>query len=250
MSKPIEPGGGGGFSGIGKDGARSSPGLKQAQGGGKRCRARSTEERILQTAEALFAEHGFDAISTKQLACCAGVSIGALYHHFEGKEALYDAAAQRAFSRSSIAPLAMFHSADAPEIRLRRLVAWFIGSIVSDRHFGLLLQRELLDPRPGRVTLVNIAAFQEALCHCKALLSQLIPDVEVDKAVAAMLALSFGFANLKGLYAIVPSVQVSLATPDEIAAYATCLLLDGLRAPPLQQSRLPLGEAGQCRSRA
>lgn len=99
----------------------------------------STEAKILDTAEQLFASRGFDAVSTKQLATAAGVTIGAIYHHFENKEALYEAVAKRAFSRGAVAPKALFESSESPETRLQQLAAWFVHSIVSDKNFGLLL---------------------------------------------------------------------------------------------------------------
>ena len=53
---------------------------------------------------------------------------------------------------------------------------------------------------------------------------------QLDQAVATMLALIFGFANMRGIYALFPSVRKMLVTPEEIAEYATSLLLHGLKA--------------------
>jgi len=191
-----------------------------------------TESKILDAAEQLFALYGFDAVSTKQLATTAGVTIGAIYHHFDGKEALYAAAARRAFSRGAVAPRELFDAMDPPEVRLKKLAEWFVSSIVSDKNFGLLLQRELLDPRTENSNLLAISAFREALELFKENMRKLVPDANVDEAVASMLALCFGFANLKGIYAIVPGVRKTLATSEEIAAHATRLLLVGLRSDP------------------
>lgn len=48
----------------------------------------STKARIERAALILFAEHGIDGVSTKQIAANAGISEGAIYRHFSGKEAL------------------------------------------------------------------------------------------------------------------------------------------------------------------
>jgi AcrR family transcriptional regulator len=51
----------------------------------------STRERIVATARRLFAASGYEATSTETVLEQAGVSRGALYHHFENKEALFAA---------------------------------------------------------------------------------------------------------------------------------------------------------------
>jgi AcrR family transcriptional regulator len=213
--------------------ARRGEQVKEGKADGSVPRKRagqSTEEKILSTAEKLFARYGFDAVRTKQLAVDAGVTIGAIYHHFASKEALYEAATRRVFSRRSIPPKKLFESDESPERRLTQLVSWFVSSIISDKNFGLLLQRELLNPRAHTPSLVDIEVFQDALELCKDLLRQLLPDSDIDEALASMLALSFGFANLKGIYLIVPGIRKTLSTPDEIADHATRLLLHGLKS--------------------
>jgi DNA-binding transcriptional regulator YbjK len=53
--------------------------------------APQTRERILDVAEALFAERGFAGTSVRDIAASAGLTAASLYNHFDGKEALYDA---------------------------------------------------------------------------------------------------------------------------------------------------------------
>jgi len=50
-----------------------------------------TRRRILDAAEALFAELGYEAASTRQVAERAGVSTGLIFYYFPTKEALFDA---------------------------------------------------------------------------------------------------------------------------------------------------------------
>lgn len=49
----------------------------------------SVKQRILETAGFLFAEHGYDKVSTRQIAEEADVRHGTLYYHFTSKEDLY-----------------------------------------------------------------------------------------------------------------------------------------------------------------
>lgn len=52
---------------------------------------KTTRDEILYTALHLFAQRGFDAVSTDMIARQLGLTKGALYRHFESKQAIFDA---------------------------------------------------------------------------------------------------------------------------------------------------------------
>ncbi|MET0661402.1 MAG: TetR/AcrR family transcriptional regulator [Steroidobacteraceae bacterium] len=189
----------------------------------------STQDRILGVAERMFARHGFDGVSTKQLASEAEVAIGNLYHHFPSKEAVYEAVTRRAFEAKSALPKRLMTSDDPPERKLAQLVTWFVGSILMDRTFGQLLKREMLDPRPSTPHLLDEGLFQQPLMLFKEQVRAIAPKANTDEVVASMLALIFGFSSLKGIYALFPAVQKTLDTPEEIAQHVTNLMLRSLR---------------------
>lgn len=54
-----------------------------------------TRDRILDVAEALFAERGFAGTSMRDIAAAADLTAASLYNHFEGKQALYAAVLDR-----------------------------------------------------------------------------------------------------------------------------------------------------------
>ena len=54
-------------------------------------RSEATRGRLIATARRLFAERGFAATSTEEILSEAGVSRGALYHHFSNKTDLFQA---------------------------------------------------------------------------------------------------------------------------------------------------------------
>ena len=62
--------------------------------------ARATRSRILDGAEGLFAERGFDGAAMRDIAGRAGLQPASLYNHFASKQALYEAVLDR-----GIAPL-------------------------------------------------------------------------------------------------------------------------------------------------
>jgi AcrR family transcriptional regulator len=60
------------------------PGKRAAQG-------RATRDSLVEVATRLFAERGYEDTSIEDVLAATGVSRGALYHHFSGKEALFEA---------------------------------------------------------------------------------------------------------------------------------------------------------------
>ena len=71
----------------------------------------STKERLLSTAEQLFAEHGFAATSLRQLTACADVNIAAVNYHFGSKENLITEVFRRRFDELSERRLKLLHEA-------------------------------------------------------------------------------------------------------------------------------------------
>jgi AcrR family transcriptional regulator len=54
-----------------------------------------TRERILDAAEALFAEHGLAGTAVRDIARDVGLTAASLYNHFDGKQELYEAVLER-----------------------------------------------------------------------------------------------------------------------------------------------------------
>ncbi len=76
----------------------STPGTAVAPSTGPSRRQRysaSTKRSLVDVAEELFAEQGYAATSLDAIVAGARVTKGALYHHFSGKQALYEAVFER-----------------------------------------------------------------------------------------------------------------------------------------------------------
>ena len=61
----------------------------------------ATKRALVDVAERLFTEHGYSATSLDAIVAGADVTKGALYHHFSGKQAIFEAAFERVESRAT-----------------------------------------------------------------------------------------------------------------------------------------------------
>jgi AcrR family transcriptional regulator len=53
--------------------------------------AEATRQALIDTARRLFVERGYGEVSAEELVAAAGLSRGALYHHFDGKQGVFEA---------------------------------------------------------------------------------------------------------------------------------------------------------------
>ncbi|MXG88399.1 TetR/AcrR family transcriptional regulator [Nocardioides flavescens] len=76
--------------------SRLVPKVPAVPGAGRRQQfSASTKRTLLDVAEGLFTEHGYAATSLDAVVAGAEVTKGALYHHFNGKAALFEAVFER-----------------------------------------------------------------------------------------------------------------------------------------------------------
>lgn len=61
----------------------------------------ATKRALVDVAEQLFTAHGYTATSLDAIVAGADVTKGALYHHFSGKQAIFEAAFERVESRAT-----------------------------------------------------------------------------------------------------------------------------------------------------
>jgi AcrR family transcriptional regulator len=120
-------------------------------------RAADTCERLVTAALRVFAARGFEGATTREIAREAGVALAALPYHFETKEALWRAAADRIFGvlRAQFeARLAGLEGAD-PRTRLRLLLGDFVRFAAAHPELHCFMLREGTDRGPRLVWLVN-----------------------------------------------------------------------------------------------
>lgn len=102
------------------------------------------EKAILEAAEILFAEKGFDAVAMSSIAKLANTSKPNIYHHFKNKNDLYLAVMKTAVHRSSLLLDAL---EDAPGTFSERLAGFSAGqldNILEHKRSTQLILREAL----------------------------------------------------------------------------------------------------------
>jgi len=72
-----------------------------------------TKQRILDTAERLFGDHGYDAVSLRHIISEAGVNLAAVHYHFGSKEELLDQVVLRKVGPVNEARLALLDREEA-----------------------------------------------------------------------------------------------------------------------------------------
>src|SRR6478672_3520710 len=72
-----------------------TPKVPGVSGGRRAAYSASTKRALVEVAEALFTEHGYAHTSLDSIVAGAQVTKGALYHHFSGKQALFEAVFER-----------------------------------------------------------------------------------------------------------------------------------------------------------
>jgi len=119
------------------------------------------EEAIVQTANRLLAEKGFESMTVDEVAASVGIAKASLYKHFPSKEDLAAAAMVRVMQRT-LDFLASVPAADAPVAKLRAVVRWAMqvqlaGEMPSLPHQNSTLRATLMSNKGYLDRLVTIS---------------------------------------------------------------------------------------------
>jgi TetR/AcrR family acrAB operon transcriptional repressor len=198
--------------------------------------ALATREQLLDAAEQVFRERGVGHASLAEVADAAGVTRGAIYHHFESKAELFQALMARAempidtafedFENQDIAdPLALF--------RQQGLQA--LDHLTSSRQiqniFEILYLRCEYTDELASVATQQVQDRFECLAKCKAVLDQAVAKGQLPADTDTHLAAHGAFAFVSGLmrdWVEAPDTfDLKAAAPQLIDTY-----IAGLRTNP------------------
>jgi AcrR family transcriptional regulator len=128
-------------------------------------RSASTRKRVLEAAKTLFIAKGYAATGTPEIVAQAGVTRGALYHHFEDKRALYLALVEAESAAVAAEIEDAGAAADAPIAMLHTGASAYLRAMQKEGRTRLLLIEapsvlgfetvDAIDARHGRRTLLE-----------------------------------------------------------------------------------------------
>lgn len=204
-----------------------------------------TRIRILDTAERLFVEHGFEATTLRMITAAAGVNLAAVNYHFGSKEALVGEVFRRkltALNAMRIAELDRLEAAaSGAAVKPRQIVEAFFGVAVrmagdvagGGRTFMRLLGRAYTEPTEF-VRNFLAAEYAAVVARYKAAFFKALPDVPKEEFLWRFHfmqgALSYAVSGADALNVL---GEGRLDDNDAEALYARLMsfLIGGLRAP-------------------
>ncbi|MEC7291722.1 MAG: helix-turn-helix domain-containing protein, partial [Pseudomonadota bacterium] len=136
----------------------------------KRPRARNARPKIERAALKLFISEGVDAATTREIADVAGVSEGALYRHYKGKDELALALFMETHNRLAEMMQAAFSEPGTLDERVRRAVTAYCALADEDSIFAAVCGREY---QKTRSCVSCLLVFASAFCR---------PGVEKERA--------------------------------------------------------------------
>ncbi|HVT16197.1 MAG TPA: CerR family C-terminal domain-containing protein [Thermoanaerobaculia bacterium] len=202
--------------------------------------ARSTRERLLDTAERLFASGGFAATSVRTITAEVGCNLAAVNYHFGSKDGLYREMFLRRLGRLREHRIAAINgvmkAAAKPslELLLRAFTSAFLGPLVSEgdgRLWAQLTSRELLEPRlpPGMFAAELIDPVHEVLVDA---LRRICPGLDAQAArrcTHSLVGQLLHFVNMERYYERSPQARPGTLALPELLHHAVAFSAAGIR---------------------
>jgi AcrR family transcriptional regulator len=203
-----------------------------------------TRSRILDAAEVLFMEHGFEATSMRMITSLAGVNLAAVNYHFGSKDALIQEVFRRRLTELNRQRLAALDRLEAEAggapLKPSRIVEAFFGTalaLAADTEHGghtfmRLLGRTYTEPS-AFVRQFLAEEYAEVLERFLGALYRSLPDVPREEILwrfhFMMGAMSYAIAGTDALQLF--AGKFDDADPARLMPRLMSFLLGGLRAP-------------------
>ena len=180
----------------------------------------ASREAILDAAEALFAERGYEGTSLQEVGARAGVSRGTPSYFFRSKADLHRAVLERCFSQVRDAVRSgrerAIRSGEPPEVVLEGAVAEYFDFLTARPNFVRLIEREALGDGPGDASQVaEVAIGQEMLLAMAGELG-LDPSPSGDASQLLLSIISLCWFPLIHARTVAPLTGVDCGAPDAL----------------------------------
>ena len=202
----------------------------------------TTRDRILETAAALFGEHGFDGVSTTEIARAADVNKAMIFYYFGSKEKLYSAVFGTFAVTLRDRMQAVLEKTEPGLPSLEMFVRTHIGYLREHRDMIHLIIRELLTYQGGASSLSPI--LQErfpVIGGIRDMLEKMIADahdrgqirdVDTLQTIVNIISLDiFFFLGKPIVHLLIPQLDPDTFEAERVD-HVIDLLLNGLRKTP------------------
>jgi len=182
----------------------------------------SGEKAILEAAEILFAEKGFDAVSMSAIAKMANTSKPNIYHHFKNKNDLYMATMETAVRRSAMLLDTLESSPGSPGQHLSDFAAGQLKNILEHKNSTQLILREALMTSSENARVIaenvvgNVFSRLTAMVEQGQKEGQFRKDIDPTLAAFMMEAANMFFFQARPVMKQIPEANFN----DDIAAYS------------------------------
>lgn len=192
-----------------------------------------TRRGLADAALAVFSERGYAAARLEEIAARAGVTRGALYHHFADKAELYLRVVGETWWEVSAPLFAELEGSDSPLARLERFLVAYLRAAEQDARFRALLSVLTLKTEALPELEAGLKDKRRAMEEWRAQLEQLLAEAAqrgelragLSPRTAALSALCF----LNGV-TTTALIAEGLFSPTREARRLTDAFLDGVRA--------------------
>jgi len=188
---------------------------------------------ILEVAEQLFADKGFDAVSINDIAQRADVSKANIFHHFKSKEGLYMAVLKSACEHSAQALDEVERTlTDGPQTQLKTFFTHHLQALLAHPRSTRLIQRELFENGSERGRQLAEEVFSEHFSRLVGLVregqSQGVLHKDFDAALLACLLVGANvfFFETRSVLKHLPGINFA-DTPDRYSLSVFELLSHG-----------------------
>jgi AcrR family transcriptional regulator len=193
----------------------------------------NTKERLLDTAERLFAAQGFDAVSIRLIVAEAGANLAAVHYHFKSKEALLDAVVLRKATPINQQRLALLDRFEAEAgnkpVPVERTLEAFLKPVfaVAERepHVARLMGRMHAE---GIMARMMATIFQPVVSRFHSALHRALPNLPREEL---LVRIEFLLGSMVAALLAVAREGHEPPRRDEVAARLVAFLAAGMRAP-------------------
>lgn len=149
-------------------------------------RGEITRDRLLDEAEKLFAQHGFDGVSVRDITKAAGVDVALANYHFGSKDKLFDAVFQRRAESMNARRIVLLDDVlerfepDIPPLEdVIGAFTWPVAEIMIEggdggRAYGRLVAQVNNNPKMARIAMTR--SFDPVVRRFIGVLRQILPD--------------------------------------------------------------------------